>query len=354
MRALVNPRLRPDALPSPDADAIAFHMALDRYAPTPVHDLPGVAAELGLGAVALKDESDRLGLPAFKALGASWAIERALRERPGVHTLVAASTGNHGRAVAHEAARRGLRCRVFLPASSVGARRDAIAGEGAELVVVDGTYEDAIAAAAVAAAAGDGAIEIADVGAFGAPRWVIDGYATMFHEIAEQGRFDIIVVPTGVGALAAAAARFAAREPGTHVVGVEPVGAACVTASLLAGEAVTVQSAGTTMAGLDCGTVSAAAWPELRDGVHGTVTVTDPETHAAMRELAAGGLRIGDSGASGLAALRVLASAQDGCAGLRDAVGFGADTRVLLLGTEGATDPAGYEASISLRNAAEL
>ena len=74
---------------------------------------------------------------------------------PDVHTLVAASAGNHGRAVARVAAMRGLRARVFLPARSLPARREAIAGEGAEVVIVDGTYEDAVArAAAEARAAG--------------------------------------------------------------------------------------------------------------------------------------------------------------------------------------------------------
>ena len=98
MRALVNPALRTTAVPPPSTDALDFHAALEGYRPTPLRDLPAIAAELGLGAVALKDESDRLGLPAFKVLGASWAVERALRERPEVRTLVAASAGNHGRA----------------------------------------------------------------------------------------------------------------------------------------------------------------------------------------------------------------------------------------------------------------
>ena len=86
----------------------------------------------------MKDESNRFGLPAFKVLGASWAIERTLQSRPDVHTLVAASAGNHGRAVAHVAATRGLGCRIFLPGPSVPARRQAIEAEGAEVVMVDG------------------------------------------------------------------------------------------------------------------------------------------------------------------------------------------------------------------------
>ena len=139
-----NPALRPEAVADPSADAAAFHVRIPGWRETPVRQLDGVARELGLAGVALKDESDRLGLPAFKVLGASWAVERALREAPDTRTLVAASAGNHGRAVAHVAAMRGLACRIFVPARAAADRRAAIEGEGAEVVVVDGTYEDAV------------------------------------------------------------------------------------------------------------------------------------------------------------------------------------------------------------------
>jgi diaminopropionate ammonia-lyase len=148
MRAVINPALDTDTVPAPSDDAAAFHRALSGYAPTPVHQLDAIASELGVAAVQVKDESTRLGLPAFKILGASWAVERALRDEPAVHTLVAASAGNHGRAVARVAAMRGLACRVFLPERSLAVRREAIAAEGAEVVVVDGTYEDAVETAA--------------------------------------------------------------------------------------------------------------------------------------------------------------------------------------------------------------
>jgi diaminopropionate ammonia-lyase len=333
--ALVNGAVRPEALPAPAAgDAIAFHAALSGYRPTPVRELPAVAAELGLAAVTLKDESDRLGLPAFKVLGASWAVERTLREQPDVTTLVAASAGNHGRAVAHVAARRGLACRILLPAGSLPARADAIASEGADVVVIEGSYEEAVAQAQAEGAAA-GVAEIADVGTSGPARWVIDGYATLFAEAAAQASFDLMLVPVGVGSLAAAAARFGAQA-GCRVIGVEPVTAACLTASLAAGVPSVVANPGTTMAGLNCAEVSGAAWPSLRDGIHGTVTVDDAEAAAAMRELAAVGLSIGECGAAPLAALRALASDQD-CAALREAVGVGRDSRVLLVATEGLT-----------------
>ena len=94
---------------------LAFHRALPGYAPTPLRPLPGEAAELGLGAVLLKDENGRFGLPAFKISGASWALERLLAGEPDLRTVCAASEGNHGRAVARAAAQRGL-CGEDLPA----------------------------------------------------------------------------------------------------------------------------------------------------------------------------------------------------------------------------------------------
>jgi diaminopropionate ammonia-lyase len=162
------------------------------------------------------------------------------------------------------------------------------------------------------------------VGGTDTARWVIDGYATLFAELSDQGEFDVLLVPVGVGSLAAAAARFGAQN-GIEVIGVEPDTAACLTASLAAGEPTAVPTPGTSMAGLDCAEVSAAAWPSLRAGIHGTVTVTDPEVHAAMRELAAAGLSIGDSGAAPLAALPKLGDLEE--------------KRPVLVATEGPTDP---------------
>jgi diaminopropionate ammonia-lyase len=325
VRAVVNPAFDPAAVPAPSDEAAAFHRSLPGYAPTPVHRV---------GSAYVKDESNRLGLPAFKILGASWAAERLLRAEPNVRTLVAASAGNHGRAVAHVARLRGLACRVFLPERSLPVRRNAIAGEGAEVIVVNGTYEDAVAAAEHAASA-DGAALVADVGAAGTAEWVIDGYATLFGEAAEQASYGIILVPVGVGSLAAAAARHGAQV-GALVVGVEPITAACLGASLENRAPTTVLTPGTTMAGLDCADVSPAAWPTLHRGIAGTVSVTDDEAAAAMGELAAAGLAIGESGAATLAGLRAL-ERDDECRALRSHLGIDAHTRVLLIASEGLT-----------------
>jgi diaminopropionate ammonia-lyase len=334
MTYFVNPAADRAAVPAPSEDAAQFHAALDGYEPTPLVDLPG----LGFARIGVKDESHRLGLPAFKVLGASWAVERALRERPGVHTLVAASAGNHGSAVAHVAARRGLAARIYLPARSAQARREAIAGEGAEVIVVDGSYEDAVRRAAEDGER-DGFLLLSDVGDSGPAQWVIDGYATLFREVAAQGDFDVVIVPAGVGSLAAAAARFGAAQ-GKTVIAVEPETAPCVTASLAAGEPTAVDTPGTSMAGLDCAEVSTAAWPTLRAGIHATVTVTDGEAHAAMRELAAAGLQIGDSGAAPLAGLHALAGT------------LAPESRVVLIATEGPTDPDAWRRVVASAGAA--
>ncbi len=316
----VNPAVDPGQVaPASDA-ALGFHRALPGYAPTRLHEL---------GRVRLKDESNRFGLPAFKVLGCSWAVEQALEAEPETHTLVAASAGNHGRAVARVARDRGLAARIYLPARAVTARREAIASEGAEVVVLNGDYEDAVRAAAQDGLE-PGVVELADVGVGGAASWVIDGYATLFAELPSG--VDTILVPAGVGSLAAAAARYGAANE-ARIIAIEPETAACVTASLRAGRPVTVETRGTSMAGLDCGEVSAAAWPDLRHGVHATVTVTDAEVHHAMRDLAAAGHAIGDCGAAPLAALKHLGE------GL-----LGDD--VVLVATEGVTDPEAYRRAV--------
>lgn len=346
-RALVNPSPAPGRVAPPGGtEVLAFHRALPGYAPTPLRPLPGEAEALGLGELWLKDENGRFGLPAFKITGASWALERLLAARPGVRSIWAASEGNHGRAVARAAAQRGLAARIFLPEATSEARSEAIASEGAEVVRVAGLYEDAVAAAAQ----GDlepGAATLADVAydeSDPVAHWVSDGYSTIFREAAEQADapFDVVLCQIGVGALASAAIRFAChQQPPAVAIGVEPATAACALASLEAGRPVVIETPGTSMAGLNCATPSHAAWPTLRDGLAGCVAISDAESHAAMRDLARMGIVAGDSGAASLAALRALVHDPE-CAPLARSAGLGAASCVLLVSTEGATDPAAY------------
>lgn len=164
---------------------------------------------------------------------------------------------------------------------------------------------------------------------------VIDGYATLFSEAARQVAYDLILVPVGVGSLAAAAARHRAQV-GAKVIGIEPTVAACLTISLAAGVPTAVSTPGTSMAGLDCAEVSPAAWPSLHRGIAGTVTISDSEANSAVRELSAIGLSIGESGAAPLAGLRALQNDED-CRALREHLAINQHTRVLLIATEGPT-----------------
>jgi diaminopropionate ammonia-lyase len=344
---------------------------LPGYAPTRLVDLPAVAAAVGVGRVVAKAEVERFELPSFKILGASWATYRLLGERLGgepswssvddlaaiVGTelgplrLAAATDGNHGRAVAHMARLLGLDATILVPEGTAAARIEGIASEGAEVVVVDGTYDDAVAASA--ALASDRTLVVSDTSWPGyeePPRWVIEGYSTIFTELAEQlaeqgiARPDVAFVPLGVGALGAAAAT--ALAPATTLVGVEPDTAACVMAAVEAGEVVEVPGPHRSiMAGLNCGLASPLALPTVAAGFGGFVAVDDDRCRAAVRTLAASGLDVGETGAAALAGLTAVAD-EHPASGL-----LTPDATVLLLVTEGVTDPANFASIVGRRPA---
>lgn len=197
--------------PAP-AEVRGFHSSLPGYAPTSLIELPWLAVELGVGRVFVKDESSRLGLPAFKVLGASWAVHRALAERVDPVTLVTATDGNHGRAVAHMARLLGRRARVFIPWGVHPRAVADIAAEQAEVVQVEGSYDEAVRRAAEAAVALDTVLvqDTAWPGYEQIPGWIVEGYSTLCAEIDEQlmaagaGMPDLVAIPVGVGSLAQA------------------------------------------------------------------------------------------------------------------------------------------------------
>ncbi|WP_262060342.1 pyridoxal-phosphate dependent enzyme [Streptomyces sp. STR69] len=330
----------------PPAEVRDFHAGLPGYAPTPLTELPFLAAELGVGRVFVKDESARLGLPAFKALGASWAIHRVLAGRPdgGPVRLVTATDGNHGRAVARMARLFGQRAQVFVPRGVHPAAVTAIEDEGADVVLVPGAYDEAVRRAAEAAAGRPDSVLVQDTAWPGyerIPGWIVEGYSTLFAEIDEQLGAEapgLVVVPAGVGSLAqAAVTHYRSRRDetaATALLSVEPVTAACVLAGLGRGEPVSVPTGDTTMAGLNCGTVSSLAWPLLRDGLDAAVAVTDTDSADAVRALAAAGVSAGPCGAASLAGARA-ALTGEGATGRRRALAVGSDSTVVLLSTEG-------------------
>ena len=363
-----------------DRAPLRFHRRLPFYDETPLVDAPALAEALGVSKVLVKDESSRLGLPAFKVLGASWAVYRALEERlpEGAFgdwetveelkekleslrplNLVAATDGNHGRALAWVARLLGLGARIFVPEDMVIARREAIAGEGAEMIVVEGTYDEAVERSA--AEEGERGLVVSDMSWPGyerIPSWVIEGYSTMLWEIDDElerrkeAGPDLVVVQVGVGAFAAAVTRHfrssqTSRQP--KLLSVEPTNAACLLRSAEVGHMVSVPGAhDSIMSGLNCGRPSLVAWPTVSRGIDVLIAVDDEPAREAMRLMAASGIVSGETGAAGLSGLLELlrggspGQQQEQREEARRALGVNRESRVLLFNSEGVTDPDAY------------
>ena len=374
-----NPAARNFSCDPAPAAVLDFHRGMPGYAPTGLRECPELAAELAVGRVFVKEESRRFGLPAFKMVGASWALYRELAGRSGEPdrnwsladlaghfsgslTLVCATDGNHGRAVARTAALLGLPARVFVPARIGRAAKEGILGEGAELVELDAPYDDVVVKAAAAAEADPAAILVQDTawpGYEAIPGRIVEGYSTIFREIDAQleaagvrvpegggtGSLgaeargagpDLVVTPCGVGSLIqATVAHYRDRGrsgAATHpaLLSVEPDDAACLLESLKAGRSVVVQTGETRMAGLNCGTVSSIAWPLLRGGIDAAVAITEDQDLQAVKDLENLGFDSGPCGAASLAGLRIAL----GDAGMRAGMRITDESVVVLLSTE--------------------
>jgi diaminopropionate ammonia-lyase len=262
--------------------------------------------------------------------------------------------GNHGRGVARVARWLGYTAEILIPRGTAQARIEGIESEGAVVTIVEGTYDDAVERAASSVA--PGVILVSDHGWPGfeeVPSWVAEGYETIFLEIERQiadqqiAPPDLVLVQIGVGTLASAVvAHFRAEGRATFptLVGVEPTGAACALHSIEAGKPVMLHAGAdaSIMAGLNCGTPSTAAWPALEDGIDAYLEIEDERAREAMRLLAASGVVAGESGAASTGGLLEL---MKGVATrrVREALEVGPATRVLLISTEGATDPVSYQ-----------
>lgn len=380
--------LRPCSLSRTGFDAaLAEISSWPGYAATPLVPLPGLARRLGLARLEFKDERGRFDLGSFKALGGAYAVANVLRQKVmasrglaqvssrdllsgnckdviGSATVTCATDGNHGRSVAWGAQLFGCRCVIFVHQSVSQGRRDAIAQYGAEVREVRGNYDDAVEhAAATATAAGWTVVsDTSYPGYRDIPLDVMHGYGVMAAEVVRQMAAGPapthVFVQAGVGAMAAAVCatfwlQWGQRRP--RFVVVEPTRADCVYQSLEAGRPVVVGGAlDTVMAGLACGKVSDLAWEVLRNGANAAVAVDDPCALQAMRELAAPAagdppIVAGETGGVGLAAL-LAASEQPA---LRQALNLDAESRVLLFGSEGDTDPVIYRGVVG-RSAEEV
>lgn len=326
------------------------------YRPSPLISLGGLAAAIGVGAISYKHEADRFGLGSFKALGGGYATAALLAPYiaagAAIPELVTATDGNHGRAVAWAAKLFSAPCQVFVHEGVSSRRREAIEAYGARVVVVQGTYDDAVRAAATAARDGgllvsDTTVDDTDISA--APRLVMAGYTLLVAEIdAVQAETPThIFIQAGVGALAASVCFEARRRWGLapKIVIVEPSNADCLLQSARLGRRIEIAGdLSTAMAGLACGAPSALAWPIIEATACAFLAVPDEAAFSTMRLLARSpfedpSLVAGESAVCGLAGLIAAVRREEIAASLS----LDSRSRVLVFGTEGATDPVIYE-----------
>ena len=341
---------------------------------TPLYDLPDAAARCQVGRLCLKDESVRSPSGSFKALGAPIALVRQiLRLHPDFepaailtgryaealrgYTVISATDGNHGRGLAAAAQDAGCRCVIVLHAHVSPEREQAIAAYGADIVRIAGNYDESVHEATRLAAA-HGWQVVADTSYDGyeeIPRDVMQGYGAIAEEIVEQtsaqrgraGAFTHVFLQGGVGGMGAGLASYFWEYHGPQrpcFISVEPTQADCLLQSAIQGRpAKATGTVDSVMAGLACGETSPLAWRFLQPCVDVFMTIEDEQAIEAMRALAQGSERdtpivAGESGVAGLAALEWLRSDPQ----RSEQVGLTAESRVLIISTEGATAPREY------------
>jgi len=351
-----NPDWRPEA-PFPDDLLPAAEMhraqaalsAWPEYRPTALRSLPGLAKELGLGAVLCKDESGRFGAGGVKALGAPYGLQRILEREsdPAAITAIAATDGNHGLAVGWAARRAGCRALIFVGRDVDDGRLARIRAVGADIEAIDGTYDDAVRAAEDRAAADPTARLVTDTdyeGTSSVCRDIMAGYTLLATEAWASGLKETppthVFLQCGVGGLASSIAAGLWRDMSPavpRVVTVEPVAAACMAASLEAGRPVAVEGdLRTRMCGLSCGRLSLPAWNILSRAATAALTVEEQTAATLQREMNDGKfgdppLESGETGISGIAGLAAAARDPE----IRRILDLNAESHVFVINSEG-------------------
>ena len=364
------------------AKARAFHESFPQYSVTPLVKLDHMAAYLGLKEVYVKDESYRFGLNAFKVLGGSFAMARyiakqtgkdvselpynvltsdELRKEFGQATFFTATDGNHGRGVAWAANKLGQKSVVLMPKGSTQTRLNNILKEGAKATIEEENYDECVRMANAMAEKTENGVMVQDTAWDGyeeIPAWIMQGYGTMANEADDQlheagcERPTHVFIQAGVGSLAGAVQGFFANrypENPPKVVVVEAAPAACLYKGACAkdgairivdGDMVTI------MAGLACGEPNTVSWDILRN--HADAFVSCPDW------VSANGTRIysspmrGDerviSGESGSVTMGLVAAimTKPELKELKEALKLDENSQVLLVSSEGDTDPDRY------------
>ena len=345
------------------------------YAPTPLHDLPALADEIGIAQLFYKDEATRLGLGSFKALGGAYAVLHSvaqeisvrgstatdiealmagqLSQAAGEITVVTATDGNHGRSVAWGARNVGCRCIIYMHAEVSPGRQSAVESFGAEVIRVAGDYGDSVRQAARDAASNNWLLvsDTAWPGYTDIPRAVMAGYTVMSTEAMNQlpptSTPTHVFIQGGCGGLAGAVCadlwhRYDTQRP--RFIVVEPVPADCLFQSAVAGAVVNISvTRESVMGGLSCGEVSLLGWDILESGADHFLTIDDDAVGPLMKQLAQGTgddprIVAGEAAVAGLAGCITARADADLC----QTLALNEQSTVLVFGTEGATDPTIY------------
>lgn len=358
--------------------ALNFHRSIPGYAPTPLYNLPALSEKLGVKSICLKDESQRFGLKAFKVLGGAYAMARHIAEKLNKDiselpfdvmtsdevrkilkevTFATTTDGNHGRGVAWMARQLKQKSVVYMPKGSSPERLTAIRNEGATAEIVDMNYDDAVRMTAEQAEK-HGWIVVQDTAWEGyekIPLWIMQGYGSLMLESLEQLHQvppTHVFVQAGVGSFAGMAQGMLTAAYGENrpkVIVAEALIADCLYRSALSkkGDAIAVGGdLQTVMAGLACGEANSIGWDLLRDYANGFASCPDFVATHGMRILGnplAGDPRIvsGESGAVTTGLLSILMQSP-AMAETRQQLGLNQDSRILVISTEGDTDPQRY------------
>lgn len=335
--------------------------AFPGYAPTPLRTLAKAAERAGIAGVFYKDESLRFGLKNFKALGGAYAVLKLVEEFSNKKDIVITSStaGSHGRAIAWGSKMAGVRCVIYIAEGVSKGREEGITDLGAEVIRVPGHYEQAFQAARKAALE-NGWHMVCDTtfeGYMDIPLMIMQGYGVLALEIADQLEMqhglkveDLshVFLQAGCGGFAAsiiAALINKCKKRRPRFILVEPEKANCVLKSMEAGSPVFLEGdISTVMGGLEVAEVSMAAWPIMKKYGDAVLAIGDQAVGPAMKALAEGALgggeiEAGESAVAGLIGALAAASDKD----LRASLDLNENSRVLVIGTEGAADPEIFE-----------
>ena len=341
-----------------------FHRRLRCYAPTPLVSLPKLAKNLGIKELLVKDESKRFRINTFKSLGASYAIAKVVSQRRKEKLIFCTATdGNHGRSVAWASRNLKQKSVIYVPDYTTQQRIKNIKKYNAEVIVVEGDYDNAVATAH-AESEKKGYILIQDnswEGYTEIPMYIMAGYKTMMTEMEnsihppEEPLVDFVFLQAGNGTWASSMVtyyrtRYPKKMP--KIVLVEPSECDCVMESFRNGKlSKTTRSQKTAMAGLRCGTPALLAWEILKDGIDVFMTIPDAYGIKAMQDFyypfkKDKQIFAGESGAAGLGGL-IAMSTDPALQELKKEIGLNEGSRILVFVTEGVTDSEVFEDLIS-------